>query len=94
MQELTENLEVFAPVYIVFTKADLIAGFAEFFEDRERSERDKVWGATLPATSPRRTQRDAVAAVRQPLRRAVRRPEGDVAARMGLHRGQSLPPAC
>src|SRR3990167_1050625 len=47
VQELTERLEVFAPVYVVFTKADLIAGFVEFFEDRDRQERDKVWGATL-----------------------------------------------
>ena len=47
VQELTEKLEVFAPVYIVFTKADLIAGFVDFFEDRDRAERDKVWGATL-----------------------------------------------
>ena len=32
VQELTENLEVMAPVYLVFTKADLISGFTEFFE--------------------------------------------------------------
>src|SRR3989344_4692218 len=48
VQELTEQLEVFVPVYVVFTKADLIAGFVDFFEDRDRGERDRVWGATLP----------------------------------------------
>ncbi|MED5596791.1 type VI secretion system membrane subunit TssM [Janthinobacterium sp. P210006] len=48
VQELTEKLEVHAPVYVVFTKADLITGFTEFFQDAERGERDKVWGATLP----------------------------------------------
>lgn len=48
VQELTEQLEVFVPVYVVFTKADLIAGFVEFFEDRDGAEREKVWGATLP----------------------------------------------
>jgi type VI secretion system protein ImpL len=48
VQELTEKLEVHAPVYIVFTKADLITGFSEFFQDAERGERDRVWGATLP----------------------------------------------
>ncbi|WP_343651269.1 type VI secretion system membrane subunit TssM [Herbaspirillum sp.] len=47
VQELTERLEVFAPVYVVFTKADLITGFTEFFLDTGRSERDRVWGATL-----------------------------------------------
>jgi type VI secretion system protein ImpL len=48
VQELTERLEVHAPVYVLFTKADLITGFNEFFQDSERGERDKVWGATLP----------------------------------------------
>jgi len=48
VQELTERLEVHAPVYVVFTKADLINGFNEFFQDSEHAEREKVWGATLP----------------------------------------------
>ncbi|MEO7497264.1 MAG: type VI secretion system membrane subunit TssM [Massilia sp.] len=48
VQELTEKLEVHAPVYVIFTKADLITGFNEFFQDAERGERDRVWGATLP----------------------------------------------
>ena len=48
VQELTDRLEVFAPVYIIFTKADLISGFAEFFADSDQRERDRVWGATLP----------------------------------------------
>ena len=48
VQELTERLEVFAPVYVMFTKADLITGFNEFFLNTERGERDRVWGATLP----------------------------------------------
>jgi type VI secretion system protein ImpL len=47
VQELTERLGVYAPVYVVFTKADLIAGFSDFFHDAERTERDRVWGATL-----------------------------------------------
>jgi type VI secretion system protein ImpL len=47
VQELTERLGVYAPVYVVFTKADLIAGFTDFFHEAERAERDRVWGATL-----------------------------------------------
>lgn len=47
VQELTERLEVFAPVYLVFTKADLISGFTDFFQETDRAERDRVWGATL-----------------------------------------------
>ncbi|MDE1138662.1 type VI secretion system membrane subunit TssM [Paraburkholderia tropica] len=48
VQELTEKLEVFAPVYVMFTKVDLITGFTEFFSGSERNEYDRVWGATLP----------------------------------------------
>jgi type VI secretion system protein ImpL len=48
VQDLIERLEVFAPVYVVFTKADLIAGFGEFFAQSERTERERVWGATMP----------------------------------------------
>jgi len=47
VQELTERLGVYAPVYVIFTKADLIAGFADFFHGSERGERERVWGATL-----------------------------------------------
>jgi type VI secretion system protein ImpL len=47
VQELTERLGVYAPVYVIFTKADLIAGFSDFFHDAERAERDRIWGATL-----------------------------------------------
>ncbi len=36
------------PVYVLFTKADLIAGFTEFFDDLDRERRDQVWGATFP----------------------------------------------
>ncbi|MYM41856.1 type VI secretion system membrane subunit TssM [Duganella qianjiadongensis] len=48
VQDLIERLQVFAPVYVVFTKADLIAGFGDFFASTERSERERVWGATMP----------------------------------------------
>lgn len=52
VQELTERLEVFAPVYLVFTKADLISGFTDFFQETDQFERDRVWGATLPYNQP------------------------------------------
>ncbi|SFB84665.1 type VI secretion system membrane subunit TssM [Massilia yuzhufengensis] len=47
VQELTERLGVHAPVYVVFTKADLVAGFTDFFAETERTERERIWGATL-----------------------------------------------
>ena len=48
IQDLTEQLEIFAPVYLIFTKMDLVAGFTEFFDYYEQDEFDQVWGATLP----------------------------------------------
>ncbi|GIX12585.1 MAG: hypothetical protein KatS3mg118_0544 [Paracoccaceae bacterium] len=33
---------------MLFTKADLIAGFQEFFDNLGREEREQVWGFTLP----------------------------------------------
>ena len=37
VQELTERLGVFAPVYVIFTKADLIAGFPTSFTTRREA---------------------------------------------------------
>jgi type VI secretion system protein ImpL len=46
--ELYERLGVRFPVYVVITKCDLLAGFAEFFEPFGREERAQVWGVTFP----------------------------------------------
>jgi len=48
INELHERLGVRFPVYVVITKCDLIAGFAEFFEHFGREERSQVWGVTFP----------------------------------------------
>jgi len=47
VQELTERLGVHPPVYLIFTKVDLVAGFQDFFEGSEEAERERIWGATL-----------------------------------------------
>ncbi|MBK1613891.1 type VI secretion protein VasK [Rubrivivax gelatinosus] len=90
VQELTETLEVIAPVYLVFTKADLIAGFAEFFEDRDRSERERVWGATLPYAQAQRG--DAVAAFDRHFDELYEGLKQMTLARMAMERGKALPP--
>ena len=48
MRELHEELGVRVPVYVLFTKSDLIAGFVEFFDSLGKEEREQVWGMTLP----------------------------------------------
>ena len=47
IDELVKTLGVQFPVYLVFTKCDLLQGFAEFFGERTRQEREQIWGCTL-----------------------------------------------
>jgi type VI secretion system protein ImpL len=45
--ELHDRLKVDFPVYALFTKADLVAGFMEFFAGLGENGRKQVWGATF-----------------------------------------------
>ena len=45
--ELHERLKVDFPVYALFTKADLIAGFMEYFANLSDQGRRQVWGTTF-----------------------------------------------
>ncbi|RYF69454.1 MAG: type VI secretion system membrane subunit TssM, partial [Comamonadaceae bacterium] len=44
--ELCDELAIKFPVYVLITKADLLAGFNEFFGQMTRDERSQVWGFT------------------------------------------------
>ncbi|KRE88294.1 type VI secretion protein [Frateuria sp. Soil773] len=48
LDELSANLRIGVPVYLVFTKCDLIAGFGEFFDDLNPDLRSQVWGVSFP----------------------------------------------
>ncbi|PWC37562.1 type VI secretion system membrane subunit TssM [Azospirillum sp. TSO35-2] len=48
LKELRGQVGSRVPVYVLLTKADLIPGFAEFFDDLSREEREQVWGVTFP----------------------------------------------
>ena len=61
LHELREKLGVRFPVYVLFTKADLIAGFTEFFDGLGKEQREQVWGFTLPLPKGR-TEASAVSA--------------------------------
>jgi type VI secretion system protein ImpL len=45
--ELHERLKVDFPVYALFTKGDLVAGFTEYFASQYDQGRRQVWGATF-----------------------------------------------
>ncbi|MET1254951.1 type VI secretion system membrane subunit TssM [Aliikangiella maris] len=47
LQELHNRLAINFPIYVMFTKADLVSGFNEFFDDLSREEREQVWGITF-----------------------------------------------
>jgi len=49
LNELRVQLGVRLPVYLLLTKADLLDGFATFFDPLDRAARGQVWGLTLPA---------------------------------------------
>ena len=45
--EIHEQLKIDFPVYVLFTKSDLISGFREFFASFSLNRRKLVWGATF-----------------------------------------------
>jgi len=47
IDEVMTQLQMVVPVYLLFTKCDLIAGFIEFFGDIRKSDRAQAWGATV-----------------------------------------------
>lgn len=48
VEELHARLGIRLPIYVLVTKTDLLAGFAEFFADFDKDERAQVWGVTFP----------------------------------------------
>lgn len=54
--ELSRELGLELPVYVLFTKADLLVGFTEFFDDLSVEGRRSVVGHTLPLSADRPSQ--------------------------------------
>lgn len=49
IDELVSKLGIVFPVYLIFTKSDLLKGFSSYFDDLSDKERDQVWGACMLA---------------------------------------------
>lgn len=47
IEELYNQLGIAPPVYLMFTKCDLLAGFSEYFSELDKDSREQVWGHTL-----------------------------------------------
>jgi type VI secretion system protein ImpL len=56
LDELSKELRISLPVYVMFTKTDLLAGFTEFFDDLVQENRAQVWGTTYPIEASRSGQ--------------------------------------
>jgi len=48
LAELQESFGIELPVYLWITKADLLAGFSEFFSNYTAEQRKQIWGFTFP----------------------------------------------
>ena len=48
IEELHSHFGIRFPIYMLFTKVDLIAGFNDFFAHLSKEERAQVWGVTFP----------------------------------------------
>ncbi|KPH85990.1 type VI secretion protein VasK [Komagataeibacter intermedius AF2] len=69
IRELTGRLGLRLPVYVLLTKADLLAGFTEFNDDLDEEGRAQVWGMTFDpaAANPVAAFDGEFAALRQRL---------------------------
>ena len=47
LEELIKQLGIIFPVYVMFTKCDLISGFEPFFSELDEPGRQQLWGAYL-----------------------------------------------
>lgn len=53
--ELYTLLGIQFPIYMLFTKCDLLAGFTDFFADLKEDQRQEVWGETFQEAKAERT---------------------------------------
>ncbi|KUM03188.1 type VI secretion system membrane subunit TssM [Chromobacterium subtsugae] len=70
IHEVCNTFGLMVPIYLVFTKLDLLGGFAQFFNEAGEEERSRVWGATLSADQG--TGFDASAVVSQQFEQLYR----------------------
>jgi type VI secretion system protein ImpL len=50
VDQVVSELETIVPVYVLFSKCDLLQGFVEFFGDLKKSSRQQILGFTVPLT--------------------------------------------
>jgi type VI secretion system protein ImpL len=71
--ELYSELGVRIPIYIMVTKADLLAGFTEYFEELDAEGRAQVWGTTFDYARQSPEPRAVMKSLQEELARLERR---------------------
>jgi type VI secretion system protein ImpL len=84
IDEVTARLQMVVPVYVTFTKLDLVAGFVEFWGDLRKSERAQIWGATFPLEGA--DKREAARAFEEEFDALVERVHERAMRRLGTER--------
>lgn len=84
VRELEQRLGQRLPVYLLVSKADLVAGFTEFFDDLVAETRRQVWGVTF---APAYTPEGAAAGFRAQFNALVRRLQDRLLERLQAERG-------
>lgn len=84
VRELEQRLGQRLPVYFLVSKADLIVGFTEFFDDLDKETRAQVWGMTF---APENTPEGPVAKFGAEFGALVQRLQDRVLERLQAERG-------
>lgn len=56
IDEVIDRLNIICPIYVVFTKCDLLNGFVDFFQDLNPGQRHQVLGCSLTRAQQQDTQ--------------------------------------
>jgi type IV/VI secretion system ImpK/VasF family protein len=86
--ELQERLGMRVPLYLLVTKADLLAGFGEFFSGLDAEQRAQVWGVTFDRSEVHADARRLVQRFEEEFDHLERRLYGILPAR--LHEERDL----
>lgn len=84
VRELEQRLGQRLPVYFLISKADLVVGFTEFFDDLDREARHQVWGMSFP---PEATPEGPVAGFRAEFQALLQRLQDRLFERLQAERG-------
>ena len=85
IDELHKHLGMRAPIYVLMTKIDLLAGFLDYFRDINDQDTEQVWGVTFPWTG---TEDSPLTSLKESLAKLEERINSGVLARLHAESNQ------